>query len=63
MTYEKLDDCYNWLQDSELFTEAELQLITHMYGYNIETLNLAVYSRCGYQTVQDLIREQESCNV
>lgn len=58
MTFKELDYCYNWLLEMQFFTESELELITNMYGYNIETLNLAVYARCGYQTVQDLIDEQ-----
>ncbi len=52
-----LDYCYNWLLEREFFTESELELITDMYGYSIETLDLAVYARCGYQTTQDLIND------
>ena len=59
MTYSKID-YYNWLLDKKLFTEAELILVTKMYGYNIETLNLAVYSRYGYRTVKDLINEMKN---
>ena len=50
-----LDYCYNWLLERQLFTEEELELITNMYGYDINTLDLAVYARFGYQAVQDLI--------
>lgn len=32
-----------------LFTEAELQLITDMCGYNVETLNAAIFARYGYE--------------
>jgi hypothetical protein len=53
---------YDWLKDNGIFTQAELELITHMNGYNIDTLNLAVYSRCGYQTVQDLINDSKQEN-
>lgn len=55
----KLRDYYGWLEDREIFTMAELLLITQMHGYNIEALDLAVYGRCGYQTVQQLIDEVE----
>ena len=57
MKFKELDYCYNWLLERGFFTEAELELITDMYGYSIETLDLAVYARCGYQTVQDLIND------
>lgn len=42
---------YNWLKNNDVFTDAELQLVTDINGYNIDTLDMAVYSRCGYQTV------------
>lgn len=50
---------YNWLKDNNVLTDAELQLITDINGYNVNTLDLAVYSRCGYQTVQDLINDSK----
>lgn len=57
MTEAKLYNCYNWLLSCELFTEAELRLITDLCGYNMDTLDKAVYCRYGYRTVQDLIEE------
>lgn len=59
MTAGELDYYYEWLQDNEIFTEAELQLITDINGYNIDTLDMAVYSRFGYQTVDDLINDSK----
>ena len=60
MTRGKIDYCYFWLLENELFTEAELELLTYMNGYNMETLNDAVYCRYGYRSVLDLMRERES---
>lgn len=57
MTEVKLYNCYHWLLACELFTEQELKLVTDMCGYNIETLDKAVYCRFGYRTVDDLIEE------
>ena len=48
---------YEWLIGNAYFTESELQLITNMLGYKIETLNLAVYCRYGYRTVQDFLED------
>ena len=48
---------YEWLLGNDYFTEAELQLITNMLGYKIETFNLAVYCRYGYRTVQDFLED------
>lgn len=59
MTQEKLDYCYNWLIDKKLFTALELNLITNMMGYNIDTLNLAIYCRLGYRNIDDLINDIE----
>jgi hypothetical protein len=52
-----LDLTYSYLEDSEMFTPEELQLITNINGYNIETLNDAIYSRFGYR---DLIQFLEA---
>ena len=40
-------DLYEQLIDLGLFTEQELQLVTRINGYNIETLNNAIYARYG----------------
>ena len=39
---------YDELVELGLFTKDELQLVTNMCGYNVETLNNAVYARYGY---------------
>ena len=57
--FKEVDFFYNWLQENNIFTDAELQLVTDINGYNIDTLNMAVYSRCGYQTVEDLINDSK----
>jgi hypothetical protein len=57
MTRGQIDYCYFWLLENELFTEAELYLLTHINGYKMETLNDAVFCRYGCRTVDDLIEE------
>ncbi len=57
MTEAKLYNCYHWLLACELFTESELKLVTDMCGYNIDTLDKAVFCRYGYRSVDDLIEE------
>ena len=42
MQITELNDLYNNLIDNGYFTEKELQLITDINGYNIETLNNAI---------------------
>jgi hypothetical protein len=59
MTDANVDYYYYWLLERELFSMRELELVTYMLGYNIDTLNDAVYCRYGYRTVDDLKREVE----
>lgn len=42
-----------------LFTEQELQLLTDINGYTIETLNDAIYSRYGYRDYEQIIGERK----
>lgn len=40
-------DLYEQLIELGLFTEQELQLVTRINGYSVETLNNAIYARYG----------------
>jgi len=57
MTRGKIDYCYFWLLENELFTEGELDLLVHINGYKMETLDDAVFCRYGCRTVEDFIKE------
>ena len=54
-----IDELWALLVDYGLFTEAELRLISYMDGYNIETLNNAIYARFGYRDFEQLLSEME----
>lgn len=54
-----IEELYTELLELELFTEEELQLITSMNGYNIETLNDALYCRYGYRDLSQMLEEQK----
>jgi hypothetical protein len=56
---EQTNKTYNYLLDNELFTKAELDLITNINGYNLETLNNAIYSRYGFHDIEQLQEEQD----
>ena len=47
MSERELNKIYSLLIEQELFTENELNLITNINGYNIETLNDCAYARYG----------------
>ena len=50
-------ELFEYLIDKELFTYDELVLLTNINGYNIQTLNDAIFARYGYR---DLLALKES---
>ena len=54
-----VDELYEELLNLELFTEKELELITSMNGYNVETLNDALFCRYGYRDLSQMLEEQK----
>lgn len=53
----KVNELWDALLENDLFTEAELQLLTSINGYNIETLNDAIYARYGYRNYDQMMEE------
>jgi hypothetical protein len=43
------------LVERDLFTDKELQLLTNINGFSIETLNDAIYSRYGYRDYEQMM--------
>lgn len=56
---EKVTELYNLLVDGGYFTNEELMLLTAINGYNIETLNDAIYARYGYRDYEQM-KDSES---
>lgn len=54
-----LDELWNKIIEREIATEAELQLVTDINGYNEETLNDVIYARTGYRNIEQV--EEEYC--
>jgi hypothetical protein len=50
---------YEYLIDNEYFKQEELDLITNIKGWNIETLNDCIYARYGFHDLEQLIGENE----
>ena len=48
---------WDQLLELELFTDEELRLLTNINGYNIETLNDALYARYGYRDLEQMMEE------
>jgi len=55
---EKIDKMWDWLLDTGIATEEELQLVTDINGYSIETLNDVLYARTGYRDQEQLEDEE-----
>ena len=45
----KVNELYEKLIDGEYFTSEELDLITSINGYSIDTLNDCIYARYGFR--------------
>ena len=50
----KVTELYEILTEQAYFTDAELELLTNINGYNIQTLNDAIYARYGYRDYEQL---------
>lgn len=54
----KIIELWDWLLDMGIATEKELQLVTDINGYSIETLNDVLYARTGYRDQEQLEDEE-----
>lgn len=54
---ENVADVYDYLIANNLFTEDELNLVTNVSGWSIETLNKCIYARYGMHDLEQLIDE------
>lgn len=50
-----LEETWDKIIELEIATESELQLVTSLNGYSIETLNSVVYARTAYRTLNDYL--------
>lgn len=49
-----IEDVWGLLVDMGIATDEELQLVTSINGYNIDTLNDIIYVRTGYHDIEQL---------
>ena len=55
-------ELYNTLIDGEFFTHEELDLITIINGYSVDTLNDCIYARYGYRDYDQMTGEEQGFN-
>lgn len=51
-----INELWAELVERDLFTDKELQLLTNINGFSIETLNDALYSRYGYRDYEHMMQ-------
>jgi len=56
---EDVTELYEELIDLGMFTDEELELITNINGYSIDTLNDCIYSRFGFHSLKQYLDEEE----
>jgi hypothetical protein len=56
--FDDVNELYEELLDRDLFTEAELKLVTDINGYSVDTLNDALYARHGYRSLAQMLDEE-----
>lgn len=52
-----IESVWEMLVDMGVATDEELQLVTSINGYNIDTLNDVIYVRTGYHDIEQLKME------
>jgi hypothetical protein len=46
------NELYNEIIEHGIATESELDLVTNINGYSIDTLNQVIYAKTGYQDLE-----------
>lgn len=54
---EQLTNTWDMIIELGIATEEELQLVTDVAGYNMDTLNAVIYSRTGHNDIEQLKEE------
>ena len=52
-----IEQVWNLLSQYDIATEKELQLVTTINGYNIDSLNDILYARTGLRDIEQLLDE------
>jgi hypothetical protein len=52
-----IEKIWDRIIELEIATEEELELVTSINGYNIDTLNDVIYVRTGYRNIEQLEEE------
>lgn len=53
--FQDVNVLWDELLEMDLFTKAELKLLTSINGYSVETLNDALFARYGYRDLEQMM--------
>lgn len=53
----ELNEIWDKIIEYEIADEGELRLVTNVAGYTLEVLNAVIYSRTGYNTIEQFEEE------
>ena len=63
MSIKTIEEMWDYLVDSGIATEDELQLVASINGYNEDTMTDVLYSRTAYRNFSQLTDEDEENDV
>jgi hypothetical protein len=55
----EIDDMWEWLVESAIATDEEIQLVVSINGYNKQTLNEIYFARTGDRDIEDTMKLEE----
>ena len=56
--FNDVNELWNELENRGIATNEEMQLVTDINGYSVETLNDVLYARTGYRSLKQMDEEE-----
>lgn len=56
---DKVENIEDYLIENNIATEEEIDLVSYINGYTVETLNDILYVRTGYRSIDQIEDEEE----
>ena len=57
MENKKVAEIWDYLEDTGIATDGELQLASNLCGYSVETMEAVIYAKTGYRSLEQLKSE------
>lgn len=56
-----INEVWDLLIEYGVATQEELELVTCINGYSMDTINSIIYARTGYRNIDQVIEDMEQC--